>query len=225
MSLSQKLAVLKTVYRHYDDFTGGLNIACQKYCAECCTPDVTMTTLEGYLIVDSLISNNRRDLFGHIQKAISGIRFKPRTTTNKLALLCAKGEDPPEEPRTDNGKRCSLLTDAMCPIYPVRPFGCRCFISEKVCSQSGYAEVDPFIITVNTIYLQVIEHIDATGFSGNFADVMLLMDKKENRNRYQKNALKHLGADFISNMPIEVLMVPPEHRDKVKPILNELFGK
>ena len=184
-----------------------------------------MTTLEGYLIADFLISNNRQDLFGHIQKLISENRFKPRTTTNKLALLCAKGEDPPEEPRTDNGKRCSLLTDAMCPIYPVRPFGCRCFFSEKVCSQAGYAEVDPFTITVNTIYLQVIEHIDATGFSGNFADVMLLMAKKENRDRYKINTLQHLEDDFISNMPIEVLMVPPEHRDKVKPIFVALLGK
>jgi hypothetical protein len=225
MSLSQKLAILKSIYKHHDEFTGGLNIACQKYCAECCTSDVTMTTLEGYLIADFLISNNRRDLFGHIQKEIWGSRFKPRTTTNKLALLCAKGEDPPEEPRTDNGKRCLLLTDAMCPVYPVRPFGCRCFISENVCSQTGYAEVDPFIITVNTIYLQVIEHIDATGFSGNFADVMLLMATKENRDRYEKNALQPLEDDFISNMPIEVLMVPPEHREKAKPIFNTLFGK
>ncbi len=225
MGLSQKLAILKSIYRHYDEFTGGLNLACQKYCAACCTPDVTMTTLEGYLIADFLISNNRQDLFGHIQKGISGNRFKPRTTTNKLALLCAKGEDPPEEPRTDSGKRCTLLTDAMCPIYTVRPFGCRCFISGKVCSQAGYAEVDPFIITVNTIFLQVIEHIDAMGFSGNFADIMLLMAKKENRDRYKKNALQHLKDDFISNIPIEMLMVPPEHRDKVKPVFAALLGK
>jgi hypothetical protein len=224
MSLSQKLTVLNTIYRHYDDFTDGLNIACQKYCAACCTPDVTMTTLEGYLIAESLISNSRHDVFGRIQHAISGNRFKPRTTTNKLALLCTKGEDPPEEPRMDDGKSCPLLTGGLCPIYRVRPFGCRCFISEKVCSQTGYAQVGPFIVTVNAIYLQAIEHIDATGFSGNFADIMLLMAKKENRDRYKNNALKHLGADFVPNMPVEVLMVPPEHRNKVKPILNTLFG-
>jgi hypothetical protein len=223
MSLNEKLTALNHIYRHYDDFTDGRTMACQRYCAECCTPDVTMTTLEGYLIADSLISNSRQDLFGPIQKAISGSRFKPRTTTNRLALLCAKGDDPPEEQRSDGGESCSLLTDGLCPIYPIRPFGCRCFISEKNCSQTGYAEVDPFIITVNTVYLQVIEHIDATGFSGNFADVMLLMAQKENRDRYKKNTLKHLGADFVSNLPIEVWMVPPEHRSKVKPILNALL--
>jgi hypothetical protein len=224
MSLSQKLSVLSNIYRHYDDFTSTLNIACQKYCAECCTPDVTMTTLEGYLIADFLISMDRQDLFGHIQRAMAGSRFKPRTTTNRLAVLCARGEDPPYETRHDEGKSCSLLAEDLCPIYPVRPFGCRCFISEKNCGQTGYAEVDPFIITVNTVYLQVIEHIDATGFSGNFADVMLLMAKKENRDRYKKNALVNLGADLVSNMPIEMLMVPPEHRNKIKPILNALFA-
>jgi hypothetical protein len=224
MSLREKLTVLNTIYRHYDDFTGSRTIACRKYCTECCTPDVTMTTLEGYLIADSLISNARQDLFGYIQKTISASRFKPRTTTNRLALLCSKGDDPPLETHHDGGESCSLLADGLCPIYPVRPFGCRCFISEKKCSSTGYAEVDPFVITVNTVYLQVIEHIDATGFSGNFADVMLLMAQKENRDRYRKNTLKHLGADFVSNLPMEVLMVPPEHRSKVKPILNELFG-
>jgi hypothetical protein len=224
MSLNRKLTILNNIYRHYDDFTGGLTIACQKYCAECCTPDVTITTLEGYLIADSLISNGRRDFFGLIRKAISRSRFKPRTTTNRLALLCAKGDDPPPEAHHDEGESCSLLTEGLCRIYRIRPFGCRCFISEKACSRTGYAVVDPFIITVNTVYLQVIEHIDATGFSGNFADVMLWMAKKENRDRYEKNALKRLGDDFVLNLPMEILMVPPEHRGKVKPILNELFG-
>jgi hypothetical protein len=224
MSLSQKLTVLINIYRHYDDFTSTLKIACQKYCAECCTPDVTMTTLEGYLIADSLISKGRQDLFGHIQSAMAGSRFKPQTTTNRLAVLCAKGDDPPHETHHDEGKSCPLLAEDLCPIYLVRPFGCRCFISEKNCSQTGYAEVDPFVITVNTVYLQVIEHIDATGFSGNFADVMLLMANQGNQDQYKKNALKHLGADFVSNRPIEVLMVPPEHRDKIKPILNTLMS-
>ncbi len=224
MSLSQKLTVLNKIYRRYDDFTDGLKIACQKYCAECCTPDVTLTTLEGYLIADYLISKGRQDLFEHIQSAISGSRFKPRTTFNGLALLCAKGDDPPQETHHDEAGKCSLLTDGLCQIYPIRPFGCRCFISEKNCSQTGYAKVDPFVITVNTVYLQVIEHIDATGFSGNFADVLLLMAKKENRDRYKRNALEHSGVDFVSNLPIKVLMVPPEHRNEIKPILNELLA-
>ncbi len=224
MRLSQKLTVLNTIYRLYDDFTGGLTTACRKYCAECCTPDVTMTTLEGYLIADSLIANSRPDVFGTIQKAVSNSRFKPRTTTNRMARLCANGDDLPEETRSDGGESCSLLTDGLCPIYPVRPFGCRCFFSEKHCGQTGYAEVEPFIITVNTVYLQVIEHIDAEGFSGSFTDMMRLMANKENRDQYRENTLKHLGNDFVSNMPIEALMVPPEHRSKIKPILNELFN-
>jgi hypothetical protein len=224
MSLSQRLTVLNKIYRLYDDFADDLNIACQKYCAACCTPDVTMTTLEGYLIADHFISKGRTDLFTHIRTAISDRRFKPQTTFNRLALLCAKGDDPPREAHKESNENCLLLTKNLCPIYPLRPFGCRCLTSKHDCSQTGYAQVDPLVITVNTVYLQIIEHIDSTGFSGNLADILLLMAGKENRDHYRMNTLKHLGADFVPNMPIKVLMVPPEHRDQVKPILKTLIG-
>jgi hypothetical protein len=62
------------------------------------------------------------------------------------------------------------------------------------------------------------------GFSGNFADVLLLMAPNENRDNYKKNTLKHPGTDFVSNLEIRVLMVPPEHREKVKPILDALLS-
>lgn len=224
MSLSQKLTVLNKIYRLYDDFTGGLNIACQKYCAECCTSDVTLTTLEGCLIADNLISSRRPDLFEQIRTALPNRRFKPRTTFNRLALLCAKGDDPPREAHDNADESCPLLTDNLCPIYAIRPFGCRCFISTHDCRETGYAKVDPFVITVNTVCLQVIEHIDAMGFSGNFADILLLMENKKNRDPYRMNTLKHLEADFVSNIPIKVLMIPPEHRNKIKPFLNALMS-
>ena len=224
MSLNQKLKGLNHIYRLYDDFMGGQNIVCKKYCAKCCTPDVTMTTLEGYLIADYMILNAQADLFENIKAKLSQTRFRPKITTNRLADLCMKGGGPPEEEKIHSDNSCPVLKDDLCPIYEVRPFGCRCFISEMDCNQTGYAKVDPFIITVNTVCLQVIEHIDATGFSGNFADVLLLMSEKKNRVRYKRNAFKYLNGDFVSNRPIEVLMVPPEHRNKIKPILNALLA-
>lgn len=224
MYLEQRLNVLKKIYRLYDDFTGGLNIACRKYCADCCTPDVTMTTLEGYLIADHMISNGQADLFENIQAKISKNRFKPKITTNRLADLCMKGEDPPEEEKKHSNKSCPVLKDNLCPIYKVRPFGCRCFISKHDCSKAGYAEVDPFAMTLNTLFMQFVEHIDSMGFSGNFADVLLLMASKENRDHYKMNILNHRDADLIPNLKIKVLMVPPEHRMKAKPVLDALLS-
>ena len=224
MYLEQRLNVLKKIYRLYDDFTGGLNIACRKYCADCCTPDVTMTTLEGYLIADHMISNGQADLFENIQAKISKNRFKPKITTNRLADLCMKGDDPPEEEKKHSNKSCPVLKDNLCPIYEFRPFGCRCFISKHDCSKAGYAEVDPFAMTLNTLFMQFIEHIDPMGFSGNFADVLLLMASKENCGNYKMNTLNHPGADFVPNLKIKVLMVPPEHRIKVKPVIDALLN-
>ena len=224
MVLEQRLIVLNKIYGLYDDVVKNLDVACKKHCSACCTPDVTMTTLEGYLIANHMVSNGQADLFESIQTKISKNRFKPHITTNRLADLCMKGDDPPEEEKTHSNKRCPVLKDNLCPIYEVRPFGCRCFISKHDCSKAGYAEVDPFDMTVSTLFMQFVEHIDFMGFSGNFADVVLLLAAKENRDNYKMNILNHPDADFVSNLKIKVLMVPPEHRMKVKPVLDALLN-
>jgi Fe-S-cluster containining protein len=224
MVLEQRLNILNKIYGLYNDVAKNPDVACKKYCSACCTPNVTMTTLEGYLIADRMVLNGQADLFENIQAKISKNRFKPQITTNRLADLCMKGDDPPEEEKTHSKKSCPVLNDNLCPIYEVRPFGCRCFISTHDCSKAGYAEVDPFDLTVSTLFMQFVEHIDFMGFSGNFADILLLMASKENRDHYKMNILNHRGADLIPNLKIKVLMVPPEHRMKVKPVLEALLS-
>jgi len=224
MCLEQRLSVLNKIYGLYNDVAKNLDVACRKYCAACCTPNVTMTTLEGYLIANHMTSNGQANLFRNIQSKISRNRFKPQITTNRLADLCMKGDDPPEEEKKHSNKSCPVLKDNLCPIYEVRPFGCRCFISKQDCSKAGYAEIDPFAMTINTLFMQFVEHIDSMGFSGNFADVLLLMASKENHVYYKMNILNHPGADLVPNLKIKVLMVPPEHRMKVKPVLDALLN-
>jgi len=224
MDLEQRLNILNKIYGFYDDYSKHLDVACKKYCAACCTPNVTMTTLEGYLIADHMSSNGQAGLFKNFHAKISRNRFKPKITTNKLADLCMKGDDPPEEEKKHSNKSCPLLQDSLCPIYEVRPFGCRCFVSTHDCGKSGYAEVDSSVITLNTVFMQFIEHIDFMGCSGNFSDILLLMISKENQDKYKTNTLNCPGADIISNLKIKVLMVPPEHRVKVKPVMDALLN-
>jgi hypothetical protein len=38
------------------------------------------------------------------------------------------------------------------------------------------------------------------------------------------NILNHRGADLVPNLKIKVLMVPPEHRMKVKPVIDALLN-
>jgi len=224
MNLEKRLIVLNKIYQLYNDVIKNLDIACKKYCSTCCTPNVTMTSLEGYLIADHMISNGQTDLFEAIQSRISKNRFKPKITVNRIADLCMKGIDPPAEENKYSDKSCPVLKDNLCPIYEIRPFGCRCFISEHDCSKTGCAEVDSFVMTLNTLFMQFVEQIDFMGFSGNFADVLLLMTFNKNRDNYKKNILNHPGTGFVSNLEIKVLMVPPEHREKAKPVLDALFS-
>jgi hypothetical protein len=71
MNLEKRLIVLNKIYQLYNDAIKNLDVACKKYCASCCTPNVTMTSLEGYLIADHMISNGQTDLFEAIQSRIS----------------------------------------------------------------------------------------------------------------------------------------------------------
>lgn len=224
MYLEQRLDILNKIYELYKDVAKNLDVACKKYCSACCTPNVTMTSLEGYLIADHMISNGQADLFETIQAKTSKNRFKPKITVNRIADLCMKGGNPPDEEAKHSDKSCPALKDNLCPIYEVRPFGCRCFMSKLDCSKAGSAEVDSFVMTLNTLFMQFVEQIDFMGFSGNFADVLLLMASRENRDDYKKNILKHPGTDFVSNLKIKVLMVPPEHRKKIKPVIDALLN-
>ena len=224
MNLNVRLNVLDRIYAIYDDFVEVLDVACQKYCALCCTCNVTLTSLEGYKIARHLIDNGQSHLFAKLQPALGGRRFQPQVTINTLAENCMQGKEPPEEAGDPAWGSCPLLEDDKCPIYRVRPFGCRCMLSKQNCQETGFAAMDSMALTVNNVFLQYIEHIDARGFSGNLADVLDFMASAENRRQYRANHMQHPPANLIANRPIKVLMIPPEHRTEIKPILNALQG-
>jgi len=78
------------------------------------------------------------------------------------------------------------------------------------------------IKSVNTIFLQTIEHMDAEGCSGNLLDVLEVLASKENRQTYEDHRLKCATAGLIANQALKVLMIPPQHRTRMEPILNSL---
>ena len=222
MNIDSKLTILDQVYAIYDKIAASLELACQKKCDHCCTSGVTLTTLEGYKIVEHPIPDTETDVIHKIQFASEIERFRPQITTNRLAQLCAAGVDPPEETANLNQQACPLLSDHQCPIYQLRPYGCRCLVSHHNCGEKGYAEIDDFILSVNTVFLQIIEHVDAGGCSGSLVDVLQAMSNEQNRKAYCKSALHCSANKLIPNQPLEVLMIPPEHRAKMEPILQDL---
>jgi hypothetical protein len=222
MDIASKLKILDQIYAVYDRFADSLDLACKKHCDHCCTSGVILTTLEGYKIIDHLISDTETGFIQKIRSTPEINRFRPQITTNRLARLCADGIEPPVEIAGENWQVCPVLEDHQCPIYELRPFGCRCLVSRRNCGEKGYAEMDDFVLSVNTVILQTIEHVDAEGCSGNLVDVLQTMSIEQNREAYRNGKLHCTGNGLIANQPLQVLMVPPEHRARIEPILQEL---
>ncbi|MDH3827629.1 MAG: YkgJ family cysteine cluster protein [Desulfobacterales bacterium] len=221
MNLSSKLTALDRIYAIYDEFTVSLDLACRKHCAHCCTTGVTLTTIEGYKTFKKMESEGDTHWIEKIEQASRQPHFQLKITTNQLANMCAEGIEPPVEENT-GWDTCPFLTDDLCPLYTARPFGCRCLVSRHDCGKEGYAEIDDFVLSANTLFLQTIEHMDAGGCTGNLLDMLGVMAVKENRQAYADGKLKSLSAGLIANQPLKILMIPPEHRNKMDPILQSL---
>ena len=221
MGPNHKLAALNQIYQIYDNFVSGLDLACRKHCARCCTTGVTLTTVEGYKIVKKLEAEGNTQWIEKIEQASKKPHFQLKITTNQLANMCAEGVEPPVEENT-RWDPCPFLTGDLCPLYTARPFGCRCLVSRHDCGKEGYAEIDDFVLSVSTLFLQTIEHMDTGGCTGNLIDLLGVMALKENRQAYAEGKLKCMSAGLIANQPIKVLMLPPEHRTRMEPILQSL---
>jgi Fe-S-cluster containining protein len=220
--LKNKLTALERIYAAYDDVVKTLDIACKKYCAHCCTANVTLTTLEGYRIIDGLIAANHTKALETIHTAPAGKRFQPDMTFNQLAEVCADGIEPPEQEGMPAWEACPFLTEKQCPFYELRPFACRCLVSRNNCEQTGVAEIDDFILTVNTVFIQTIEHVDRHGCTGNLMDILKVMVLEDHRRAYAENGLECSMTGLIANRHLKVLMIPPEHRWQMEPILARL---
>ncbi len=222
MDISSKLKILDQIYAVYDEFTGSLDLACQQYCDLCCTSGVMLTTLEGYKIMDGLNPESASEVIWKIRSALEIERFRPQLTTNRLAKLCADGIDAPQDNVGPHLSACAILSEHLCPIYGLRPFGCRCLVSRHNCGDTGYAEIDDFVLSVNTVFLQTIEHVDAGGCSGNLVDILWTLADGKKREDYHNLALHCSANRLIPNQQLEVMMIPPEHREKMEPILKKL---
>jgi hypothetical protein len=223
VSVARRLAVLEHLYGVYDRFCGTLDgLACRKFCDTCCSRNVTLTTLEGLYLIQKLGPGRREDCLAMLAGDQGRNRFRPRYTTNQIAALCREGHAPPEDAVDHDGSRCLFLADATCSLYPLRPFGCRCMLSRHSCGEHGYADLDGWLLTVNTVFLQTIEHIDCPGGFGNLQDVLLALGSEEWRAAYREGRMPLEAEGLIPNRPAAMLMVPPEHRERIQPLLEEM---
>lgn len=212
---------LKAMYNLFDEVADQAELVCQQGCASCCTCNVTLTSLEARYLLNELGQEELGNLRSRIENNFPHKRYIPAITFNTFARLCMEGKDIPDEENDPSWGQCPLLHKNLCTIYEIRPFGCRALLSSVNCKDQGYAEVPPFILTLTNLFMQYVEHLDQKGYFGNFSDMIkfLLSDESYSGTANHLCPNKH---PFVYNEPAKVLMVPPEHREKAKPVVEEL---
>mgnify|MGYP001118782573 CR=1 FL=1 len=213
---------LNHIYHLYDQITGSAAPACGPGCARCCTCNVTLTSLEARWMTDRLPSPRHQTLLEIITHRFPAKRYIPKISANRFARLCMEDTDLPEEENDPSWGNCPLLENDLCTVYDVRPFGCRAMMSETDCRDTGCAQMPPWILTVNNVFLQAIEHLDQDGYSGNLSDMLLTLAGSETTHQGIHNLSLKDERRFVRNEPIKYLMIPPEHREQMAPIVRNL---
>jgi Fe-S-cluster containining protein len=223
ISLADRLVLMEKLYAIHAQQCARFDLACTRKCAACCTCNVTLTTLEGLALWRRLEQGAAPDWREHVVAAAVPGRFQPGMTLNEMAARCASGQDIPEESAQADAGPCPLLTgppaEDLCPVYVVRPFGCRAMVSQDTCSGEDAAQMPDFILALNTVLLQYIEGLDSSGLSGNLTDVLHFMDNPQNRRDYERQLVLEPQGPLLKNRPVSVLMVPPEQRAGMQPVL------
>ena len=211
---SAKKELLAKLYELYEDWVSRYTLACRRGCASCCTQSVSMTELEGRIIIE------------HLEKACEGSEQTVPATTGPLkapltfiryAALCLAGDgDEGEEGEAAaewHMAPCPFLKEDVCSIYEVRPFGCRSFCSLTDCAQSGEAETPPLVVGMNTVVMQIIEHLDRGRHWGVMRDILAYL---------QRGVSTHQMLSVCQ--PIPGFLVPEEEREEVARLYDRVMA-
>lgn len=214
--------LLLFLYQHFDTYIKKkYPIACQRGCSLCCTQDVILTTLEGYQIVKQ-ITENADILDLNLLATTDSARFRPRYTINDLAEACLNHREPPDEGPGPDLKVCPLLQNNLCPIYDVRPFICRSFLSQQSCQSEEQAEIPSGLASIIAACQQIIEHLDVNGYYGNLADIIHLLNTGNNHRTYI-DGNRPDAKGIAQTKPLPGFLIPPEDAVEVREFLMPLF--
>lgn len=224
-SLEFKKLLLKTLFEAYDEAARGFASACSRECRSCCTHNVVGTTLEAEMMLAHLEEAGRADSIQAVEGTEQARRLRPSLSINALALCCLNRKEPPQEAAEFDIEPCPLRGEDGCPCYEVRPLSCRCLWSEELCAPNGEAILDPLLVTLNGVFQQIAEDIDAGGLYGNIFDLLLLLKDSEVRSACRTGLPLRPSVALWRSIPNPGLLVPPEHRKPVLLALSRLWEK
>jgi len=198
----------------FEQWLNQWQFACRKGCADCCTQNVTMTSLEGERIYRYIRQEKREERFVEILKSVD-LPGLPGQTPNEFAACCFNNETPPS-PQQSFSRACPFLVNRICSIYEVRPFNCRCFVSTEKCGPDSPAAAPDFIFSSATVVMQLIEHLDQKGMWGNMLDILRCQIPGFSGNKLIQSRIR-------ACRPVPGLLIPPEDADRVNPLLESIF--
>lgn len=205
---------LLTIYELYTKWAGEFDFACRKGCSICCTRSVSITMLEGELIHEYIRSEKPEliEILNNLPESI----FNPKTT-NQFAGACLREEEDTEDPAAWDMSPCVFLQDDCCGIYPVRSFMCRSFGSKVPCSLRGEAEIEPLFLTLNTVILQCIEHLDQGRPWGNMNTILQIVKNRNAGESDSRTEKPHLSV------PVPGFLIPPDEAGALQSQLQSLL--
>lgn len=202
--------VLRELWRAYEQVAAQRQVDCAPGCHVCCSDRVLLTTLEAGLLAQELSAAGRGDLLALAARTPAGPG--PACTHNALARACLAGQEPPADPDGGPLGPCPLLRGGLCAAYPARPLACRVMCSQVRCQPGGAASQDPWWVTVDTVFLQLAEQVDAGGGWGPLPRVLASLEGGGGQ-----------GLLTCENLP--GLPVPPEHQERLSRLLEQVFSR
>jgi Fe-S-cluster containining protein len=227
MEITLKEKILLTIYDRFEIWASSIFRTCTKGCSVCCTQNVTMTAMEGERILDFIGLQDQEFWCAKRLQALSAIS-PPSLTVNEYAAACLQQQEV-EESDTPPVTPCPFLDKDYCSIYPVRPFACRCFLSQSPCRTDESAIVPNYYPASAMTMMQLIEHLGQNEYWGNMLDILLsLCDIL----KYKKI------ASFIDNpsiivqarlktrkaRPLPGFLLLEDEKEKISPLLESIFS-
>ncbi len=217
--------ILAILYQHHAHWLRHENFYCHPGCASCCSTKVMVTECEAERLLAHVRSTGKIDWFADMLDR-APVTAPPSMTTNAAARICLQRLDYETNEKADPPPLpCPLLAGDNCAVYPVRPFSCRSFFSHSNCASSGEATLPTRIVTINTVMLQLIEHIGHGRIWGNLIEVLRvlcsrpeqadILKRMKKRERIREAHEKILNAERIPGF----LLLPEEERE-----ISDLLG-
>jgi Fe-S-cluster containining protein len=223
-----KETILQTIFAEFDTWSVPIPRICAKGCSTCCTRNVMITALEGERILRFILQEGMEPWFAD-RLRISRPAAPPPATTNEYAEACLQGIDINDSGDPGNPESCPFLEKNCCMIYPVRPFGCRCFASAKICRPGEAAILPDYYVAASTAMMQIIEHLGQHEYWGNMLDVLpalcdILKYKEIADLIADPSLLIQARLRTRKARPLPGFLLLEEEQKKISPLLNAIFA-